>query len=454
MVVDLVIKNGKVVTPKGIFETGIAIDNGIIVALSKTSLPSGEHIIDARNLIILPGIIDGHAHLTCHPENSITGTRAAAKGGVTTVMDMPDPEFKGFTKDQIDAKRKEYEKTSYVDFCIHGGSASGYPEGTISEMCKSGVTGIKFFLTSMSSFWPIIYDGEIIDKFNEISKESGLSLIHAENDHIIQYNMEKLRRSGRRDYSAHLDWRPPLAEKEAANRMILYLKETGCRGLFVHTSLPEVVYDVMRAKNNGVEAYTETCPQYLFLNENHVKEKGPWAKFAPPARSIESVNRLWKLLSEGRIDTIASDHSPFSGQEKNEGIDDIFRAPNGIPGLETMLPLLLTAVNRGRISLQTLTKTMAENPARIFGIFPKKGIIQVGSDADLVLCDMKKENKIENAELETACGWSPFESFKTIGQPTHTIVRGNLVMEKSEIVGKSGLGNFITREKSQIQLSF
>jgi len=446
MAVDVVVKNGKLVLPTRVIEGWLAIDNGAIVAISRSlPLPDADRVIDAKGTIVLPGVLDGHSHTTLPPEDSKSGTKAAAKGGVTTILEMPGTQMGGFNPEQLKAKRDLYEATSHVDFCMHAGCASGYPDGNLTEMWKMGATGVKFFVSSAGPNWPQMFDGGIIDRFRELAGVDGLALVHAENYQILLDNYEKLVKAGRRDYAAQLEWRPPLAEAECGQRIIRYLKETGCRGMIVHTSLPETVTNAWKAKQEGVRVYVETCPQYLYLSDEDVKKRGPWVKFAPPPRNKETVAELWKLLEGGYIDTVATDHAPYSKESKEAGIEDIMAAPNGIPGLETLLPLLLTGVNYGRLSLERLAAVTSENPARIYGIHPRKGALLPGSDGDLTIVDMKKNWKIGNEDLITACGWTPYEGFEAEGVPIHALVRGTPILEDGVVVSHEGFGTFISR---------
>jgi dihydroorotase (multifunctional complex type) len=448
LTVDLVVRNGKLVSPRGVIEGGLAIDGGVIVAVAKSpNLPEADEIIDARGRVVLPGVLDGHSHTSLLPEDSSSGTRAAAKGGVTTILEMPGTQIGGFNPREFKAKRDMYESTSYVDFALHAGCASGYPEGNLTEMWAMGATGAKFFVSSAGPNWPQTFDGEIIDRFRELAKIGGLALVHAENEHILRDNLKRLKDAGRRDYAAHTEWRPSIAEAECGQRIIRYLKATDCRGLIVHTSLPETVWNARRANLEGAEVYIETCPQYLYLTEDDVRERGPWVKFAPPARSKATVAEMWSLLEAGWIDSVASDHAPYSKEQKEAGLRDIFAAPNGIPGIETMLPLMLHGVSEGRLSLERLTALMSENPARIYGVYPRKGALLPGSDADIVIVDTKAKWKINNNELLTACGWSSFEGMEVTGIPVLSTVRGTLTLDDGEVVGKEGLGTFIPRSK-------
>jgi dihydroorotase/allantoinase len=446
MAVDLVVKNSRLVSPSGVLDAGVAVKGGVVVAVARDEhLPKSDRVIDAEGNYVLPGLLDGHAHTFLPPETAETGTKAAAKGGVTTMLEMPGTQMGCFDIGQYMEKKAIMEKEAHVDFCIHAGCAAGYPEGTLTEMWKAGATGAKFFISSAGPNWPQTYDGYVIDRFLELAACGGLALIHAENDSILRDNQEKLRGSGRGDYAAHLEWRPRVAEVEAGRRMIDYLKMTGCRGLIVHTSVPETVLYSAEARMDGAETYVETCPQYLYLTEDDVRKNGPWNKFAPPPRTKADRAELRKLLQAGWIDTVATDHAPYGRESKEAGLDDIFKAPNGVPGLETYLPLLLNAVNEGWLSIERLTAVSSEKPAMVYGVYPRKGALKVGSDADMVIVDMKRSAKLSNEDQITACGWTPFDGMTVKGWPTCSIIRGNMVMEDDEVLSEKGSGKFIPR---------
>jgi dihydroorotase (multifunctional complex type) len=444
--VDLVVTNGLLVTPRGITEGGIAIDDGVIVAVAKNPhLPEADRVIDAKGKPVLPDLLDGHPHTTSPPDNPETGTRAAAKGGFTTLLEMPGYQVPTFNGEQFTKKKEIYEKSAFVDFSLHGACAAGYPEGSLADMWKLGATGIKFFVSDPGPGWPQTFDGDIIQGFKELASVDGLALIHAENDYIIKDNTRRLIAEGRRDPSAHIEARPPLAEIEAGQRIISYLKLMGCRGLIVHTSQPETVYNARAAQLEGVRVHIEICPQYLYLTEDHVRRLGPWAKFAPPARSKETVRQMRSLLSAGFIDTLATDHAPYPKEEKQAGINDMFRAPNGIPGLETFLPLMLNAINEGWLTLERLAELTSENPAKIYRIYPRKGSLQLGSDGDLLIVDLKQTIKIRNEDLLTACGWSPYDGWELKGAPITSVIRGEVVLEDGMVRSKQGFGRYIPR---------
>lgn len=446
MSVDVVVKNAKLVSPRGIIEAGVAIKDGIIVSVARDiHLPDAIETIDANGNYVLPGLLDGHAHTFLPPETPETGMKAAAKGGITTMLEMPGTQFGCFNLDQYKLKTETMKKNAYVDFCIHAGCASGFPKGTLTEMWNMGATGAKFFISSAGPKWPQTFDGEVIQAFKELSKCGGLALIHAENDAIVKDNQKRLRGKGRKDFASHLECRPRVAEVEAGKRMIDYLKMTGCRGMIVHTGVPETVWYSAEARTQGAETYVETCTQYLYLTEDDVKEKGPWYKFAPPPRTKADKAEIRRLLQEGWIDTIATDHAPYSKERKEAGLEDMFEAPNGMPGLETYLPLLLNGVNEGWLSLPRLAAISAEVPAKIYGIHPKKGEIMPGADGDLVIVDMDKKVTLSNDSQITACGWTPYNGIEVQGYPVMTLIRGNVVMKDDMVLTEPGFGEFVPR---------
>ncbi len=312
-------------------------------------------------------------------------------------------------------------------------------------MWDAGATGSKFFISSAGPKWPQTFDGEVIERFKEIASFGGLALIHAENDSILRDNLKRLRADGRKDYAAHIEWRPKISEVEAGKRMIDYLEATGCRGMIVHTGAPETAWYAAEARIRGVEAYIETCTQYLYLTEDDVKRNGPWNKFAPPPREKSDLAEIRRMLQDGRIQTVATDHAPYSIERKKAGLDDIFEAPNGMPGLETFLPLLLNGVSEGWLTLPRLAAISAENPARLYGILPRKGVLQVGADADMVFVDMDREVTITNDDQITACGWTPYDGMKVKGWMTRSIIRGEVVMEDDQVLSVEGSGQFVPR---------
>ncbi|MBD3172797.1 amidohydrolase family protein [Candidatus Bathyarchaeota archaeon] len=446
MHVDLVLKNCKLVTPRGITEAGIAIDKGKIVAVSRTPhLPNAEKTLDLNGDPVLPGVLDGHCHATSIPDTPASTTKAATHGGITTIHDMPGYEIPCFNLREYTEKQSVFKDNCYVDYTMHGACASGYPPKDLIEMWKNGATGIKFFVSDPGPGWPQTSDGEILNAFRNLAKINGLALIHAENDGIIKDNHKRLKSEKRTDYSAYLEERPKIAEEEAGRRIIQYLEATRCRGVIAHTSIPETVKNVVAARTRGVKIHTETCPQYLYLTDEDVKEKGPWVKFAPPPRSKETVAQMRKLLANGYIDTVATDHAPFTKEEKQIGDIDMLEVPNGIPGLDTFMPLLVNAVSEGWLTLSQLANVVSEKPAKLYGVYPRKGSFQPGSDADLVVLDLDRKHVIRDEDQYTLCGWTPYDGMEIKGMPRLSIMRGRVIMDEGEVLAEKGYGQHLPR---------
>ena len=449
--VDTVIKNGKIATPYGIFEAGVAIDNGRIQMIAKNAhLPRATQILDARGNILLPGVIDGHVH--CEDpgfprrEDFETATRAAACGGVTTVIDHPLTIPVPATVELLVQKRTLLEPKALVDFGLHG-ALLPTNIGELERTWNWGVPAVKAFFCSSEPDYPAMYEGELFVALEKLAKLNGLCLIHAENDPMLKFNLERLQQAGRKDWQAHADSRPPLVELLAIRTFVSLLEHTGASGLLAHTSIPEGVKKAIRARLRGVRVFVESYPHYFHMTNKDLTEKGPWVKIAPPLRNKELVTKLWEQLAKGWIDVLASDHSPYEVHEKEQPFEegDIWAAPCGMPGTETMLPLMLMSVNRGNLSLERLVEVLSSNPAKLYGLYPQKGTIQPGADADLVLIDMKREWTIKSEKLHSKAGWTPYEEWRVRGVPYLTMVRGEVLMEEGEVIGRPGYGKFLPR---------
>ena len=462
--VDLVIKNAKIYCRGHLIEGGVAVDEGKIVVIGKTPhLPKADRIVDAEGGTLIPGAIDGHVHirepweredreLILSASDVPTDTQAAAMGGVTTVINQPNVHPHVVDVDSLKHEIETWKRRSYVDYGFHGGFKPTTNHKEIQELWNEGVLGLKTFLASSDPSWPPIGDGNLLHILHKTAELDALPIIHAENNSILDRNMKMLKNLGRKDYASHLEWRPPIAEVEAVRRAVFLFSKTGSRGLIAHVTLAESVIEVLNARSKGNSIYLETCPQYLFLSGEDLKIRGPWLKCAPSVRSREETVKLWTLLNNGCIDVLASDHAPHPRELKEEGLKDIWKAPNGVPGVETSLPLMLTAVMDGKLSLNRLVEIFCENPARLYGIYPRKGTISVGSDADLVLVEFGRHERISSDKLRMKCGWSPYEGFELKAVPVLTMVRGEVVMEDREIVGVEGHGIHIKRGSSRNSL--
>jgi dihydroorotase (multifunctional complex type) len=454
VMIDLVITNGKIVTPQSIFSAGIGINEGKIVAIcGDRHLPKADQVLDVHGNFILPGFIDSHTHIETYPEDFESGTKSAAAGGITTIFEMP------FTREgavssakKLHERRKRLERKAVVDFALYGG-AGIHNLDTVLDLAGAGAIAFKTFLNAI--YGDILEgvfvtdDGELLKMFQAVAQTNLPSCIHAENDEVIQMLGEKIKRSGRKDPIIHAESRPGYTENLAISTVSILSRIAGVHAHICHMSTKEGVQIVRRAKAIGQRITSETTPHHLLLTAKNMKEFGPYAKVNPPLRSKPDLEELWRGLDDGTVDIITTDHSPHPKEEKDRGWSNIWDAPPGAPGFETTLQLLLTKVNEGKISLGKLVEKTSENVAKTFGIFPKKGVIQVGSDADLTIVNMKKESKINSEKMYTkAKDVTLFDGWKVKGLPETTIVEGKIVMKDGIVIGRPGDGSFISPSNS------
>ena len=450
--VDLVLKNGVVVTPSGRLEGGVAIDEGKIVLVGKEAhLPSADSIIDVKGRLILPGMIDAHVHFRDpakeggdpQMEDFASGTAAAAAGGITTVFDMPGSAPPVLSASVLEDKVRAIQNKAYVNFGLYGGAGIQNLEH-FKELASAGVIAFKTFMITGSSYCATD-DLSLLRVFEGVAATDLPCSVHAETGSVVDYLIGRLSAEGRRDPSAHPESRPNWVEAEAISKALILSDAANARVHIAHMSTREGAHLVSLAKAAGKRVTVETCPQYLLLTAEEMKRKGPYAKINPPLRSASDVRALWEALRKGIVDVVASDHAPHTQGDKDVGFTDIWKAGPGMPGVETMLPLMLTKVNEGAISLEDLVRVMSESVSKVFDLYPRKGTVQVGSDADLTIVDMKKEKTIKIGDLHTrARNLVVYDGWKVKGAPIGTIVCGQLVMWEGEKVGKQGVGRFVT----------
>ena len=436
---DLVIKNGKIVSSQGTYaDDDIALKDGKVAAIDRRgSFTDARKTIDATGKYVLPGIIDAHVHFREpgyeYKEDFGTGSTAAACGGVTTVLDMPNNLPFCSTPKAFKDKMALVASKAYVDY----GFVVAITAETVEDvpaLAAAGANVYKIFMGSTVGGVPAPDDGGMLRAF-ELIRETGLRVgVHAENNPIIDYLTAKLKAAGRTDPLAHVEARPAVAEAEAIQRAILFARVTGCKLHIYHLSSKEGVEMIREAQARGLDVSAETGPHYLILDENYMKKVGGVMKINPPIRSRDHGKALWQALLDGTVGVIDTDHSPHSREEKFN--DDIWKVTPGFVGVETMVPLMLTQVNAGKLSLNTYVKLVAENPARLFNLYPRKGTIAVGSDGDFTIVDMDKEGIIDNQKLHSRNTVTPFDGWKIKGMPVYAVVRGNIVMKDGEIVGK------------------
>lgn len=454
--IDLVVKGGKIVQSDGVFAAGLGVQDGRIVVIGEEAqLPAAHQIIEADGLLILPGLIDPHVHMRdpghTEREDWETGTRAAAMGGVTTVLDHPNSVPPASSVANFEHKKAIAASKAVVDFGLYGGAGESNLEA-IPQLAEAGAVAFKTFLfpylDRLDEFEGLFTtdDGALLDIFATVARTGLLECIHSENHQIVAHATRKLQAAGRTKPADYPDSHPLLAELDTTARAIRLARETGVRLHIVHVSAGSVARLIAEAKAQGdVRVTGETCPHYLLLNAEQAAELGPYGVINPPLRSEEERQRLWAHLLAGDIDTLGTDHAPHQAAAKERGWDNVFDAPAGAPGLETFLPLMLTQVHRGRLDLPTLVRLTSENVARLYGLYPRKGAIRIGSDADLTLVDPSARWVIDHTQMVTKSRDTArlYDGWETVGTPVMTIVRGQVVMREGEVIVEPGSGQWV-----------
>jgi dihydroorotase len=443
---DLVVKNGWVVTPAHTFKGGVAISKEKFIAIgTDESLPDSNDVIDAKGRHILPGLIDAHVHFRepglTYKEDFGTGSAAAVCGGITTVVDMPNVIPPTANAEQIKVKQRLAEEKSLVDFGVLGVVVQTN-SADILPMAGAGAIGYKIFFGETIGNLPFPDDGMCLEAFARIA-ESRLPLgIHAENRQIMNYYTSKLKAEGKNSPIYWEQSRPDICEAESVAHALFFAEVFGTKLHVLHMSSKQAAYMVRDAKMRGLRVTAETGPHYLLREPKDMAEVGPLLKMNPPVRTKDHAEVLWEGLVKGFVDMLATDHSPHTLEEK--GSDEkgnmlkpaIWDCLSGFAGVETGVPLILTEVNRGRMTLNQYVKVASENPARVWQLYPKKGAISLGSDGDLTIVDMDKEATIDGNKLHSKNKPTPWNGWKVKGIPFCTIVRGHVQMRDGEPVGK------------------
>ncbi|MFQ5711244.1 MAG: dihydroorotase family protein [Candidatus Geothermarchaeales archaeon] len=448
--VDAVIKNGKIAISGRLVDAGLAIDEGKIVGVMKEPhLPEADRVIDVKRNLVLPGIIDMHVHFRdpglTHKEDFQTGTTAAAAGGVTIAIDMPNTKPPVWSVKNFEDKKRIVEKKALIDFGLTAGVTK--PK-EIMGLKEAGASWFKVFtfkeekegLPHVPDLWA--GDADQLYEICGLVAKTGLMLgFHADNYKIVNYIMREMISQGRNDPTAYVDPKFDVAETVDYVRMIAIAQALGTRLYILHAGSREGMDYVRLAKSMGQDVVVETCPYRLLITTEAVEKLGPY--LSPLPQTGDVVEKLWEALIDGTIDVVSSDHAPHTKDEKEVGWKDIWSSPAGCPGVQTMLPLMLTQVNEGRISLQRLIELTAETPAKLLGLYPTIGAINVGSHANLTVVDMKKEDTINVDKLHTKVKWTLYDGWNVRGVPVLTMVRGEMVMEDGEVIGRPGYGEMI-----------
>ncbi|MCI8910923.1 MAG: dihydropyrimidinase [Oscillibacter sp.] len=446
---DLIIKNGTIVTATEMFKADIAVKDGKIAAIGNDLAAEGAEVVDAAGKLVLPGAIDAHTHLampfggTISSDDYFAGTRAAACGGTTTVFDYVLQDFDENMVDSVKRRDALCAPDAAVDYAFHVGvkDVHGGLLDSMKDAVDYGVPSFKVFM---------VYDFGVKDGvFYEVLKKSkeigALINVHAENNEMVNMLTEKYISEGKGSAWYHYMSRPEFVEAEADSRAIAWAKSLNAPLYIVHLANADGVDYVTQAKAQGFEIYAETCPQYLhFTSDVYKREDGRNFVCSPPMKGQASQDALWAAIKRGDIDTVATDHCPFQQAEKDWGKDDFRKIPNGCAGIENMYPYMLAKANEGVIPFTKAVELCSTNPARIFGC-KTKGSLAVGKDADIVIYDPEKDFTITQQSMHSDCDHTIWEGVSLHGYPVKTYSRGRLVYDNGEFKGERGWGKFVKR---------
>ena len=453
--VDTIIRGGQVVTSSQVFDSAIAISGEKIVALGPEELlPPADTYIDAEGKFVLPGLIDAHVHLDGHDDYQL-GALAAARAGLTTLIPFGTYNLEGdeTLPQAIGRIREEVNSTALVDFALHF-ILQNRPSilDSLPQALEMGVKSYKMFMTYKKRPGRMCDDDYICNAMDLVARGGGVLQLHCESGNIIEYLENKLIGEGHTHPTDFPSACPDWAEEEAINRAVKMGAATRCPTYVVHLSTQLGLERIKQAQAQGQLVWTETCPQYLLLSDAEMAKVGPLAKIGPPLRPEDGPDReaLWRGLEQGHTSIVSSDHSPHPWELKQVGWNNIFvtregaSVPFGSPGLETIVSLMYSegVVKRG-LPIWWLARVMSENPARIFGLFPRKGVIQVGSDADLLILDPQGDRIITARDHQSNAGYTLFEGWEVQGRPWMTLLRGKVLLNDGKLEQSPGVGRFI-----------
>jgi dihydropyrimidinase len=454
---DTIIRNGSVVTATDTYTADVAIANGTIAAIGR-DLPTqnATQLLDAAGKLVLPGGIDVHTHLdmpfggTTSADDFETGTRAAAFGGTTTLIDFAI-QYKGQPLRQaFDTWMSKASNKAVCDYAFHCimTDVSAGQLGEMNDLVREGVTSFKLFMAYPGVF--MLDDGSIFRALQRTSENGGLICMHAENGSAIDVIVQQALADGKKAPKYHALTRPTTAEAEATARAIALAEMAGAPIYIVHMSCNDALEKVREARDRGLPVFAETCPQYLYLSIENFDAPGfEGAKyvFTPPLREKWHQEKLWNGLKCDHLQVVSTDHCPFCFKEQKEmGRDDFTKIPNGGPGVEHRMSLIYSGgVAGGRFSVNRFVELVSTTPAKLFGLYPRKGTIAVGSDADLVIFDPRRKHTISAKTHHMRVDYSMFEGIQVTGMPDTVLSRGRVVVDKDKFLGRAGQGEFLKR---------
>jgi len=444
--VDMVLLNTKVYAHGRLVEAGLAIDEGRIYKIAKkTNLPPASTKLDLKGNLTLPGLIDSHVHLRdqqlAYKEDFFTGTAAAAAGGITLTIDMPNNKPVTMDSESLRERMRLAEKLVVVNVAFYSAFPKDLEE--VPSIVEEGAVAFKLYLSEKIGGLNIGDDEMLLHAFNKVAKMRVPIAVHAEDREMLENARREMEKAGRKNMEAYVKAHSPEAEKKAIRRVAQLAEKSGVHIHFCHVSSADGLNAVLEAKKLGLSVTCEVTPHHLLMSYGHLKRYGTLALADPPLRTKENVETLWTALKQGSIDALASDHAPHTIKEKK--VESVWDAKPGIPGLETMLPLFLTQINAGRLTMAELVRLASEKPAQIFNL-RGKGSLDEGNHADIVVVDINREYKIDSSRFYSKAKYSPFDGWKVKGKPIKTFVNGQLIMDEGEIMAKPGTGKIVRWE--------
>lgn len=460
--IDLLIRNGQVVTPEAILRADIAVQGGKVLAVGAWgAFAHAKEEFDAEGKLVLPGLVDPHIHMA-HPyrgelslDDFYHSTVSAAYGGTTTVIDFAIQWDKNLTLKQcVDLRREQAEPDVVIDFALHAVPTKSTRESIDQalELLEHGITSFKVYMIYREQ-GRMVDDAILFELLAALKGKGATVLVHAENASLAEFNTMAFLERERNQASDFPDVKPNMVEAEAVQRA-LYLNHCANGQLYVvHLSTKEGLEFIRSAITRGDRVIAETCPQYLVLSRD-VYDRSDGGRFicSPPLREASDSDALWQGISQGLISTIGSDHCGFGVEQKDRGNGDYTQTPHGIPGVETRLALMYTeGVMRRGISINRLIELLSSNPAKVFGLYPQKGALLPGSDADMVIFDENARSKISSCALHGAVDWTPFDGMPVCGSVTATFLRGRPIVEDGKLQVEKGYGKFIFRKPNVVR---
>lgn len=456
----LLFKGGTVASGHGTKRADILVDGEKIEAVGRNLPTAGAQVVDVTGKLLMPGFIDAHTHFDLEVAGTVTaddfasGSRAALRGGTTTVVDFACPNKGEALHTGLQRWHEKADGRACCDYSFHMtiDDWNETIEAELDDMYAAGISSFKMYMTYPAM---MLDDGTIYRVLKKLKEKGGICGVHCENSGVIDALIAEKKACGQFGVGSHPRTRPDYLEAEAVARLLRIAQAADAPIIIVHLSTAAALREVEAARKRGQTVYVETCPQYLLLDDsvydNEDFTKAASYVCAPPLRTSEDQKILWQGLRRGEIQTISTDHCSFTEEQKERGRNDFTAIPGGLPGVETRGELIYSfGVTTRKISLATMCKTLSENPARLYGLFPRKGVLLPGSDADLVIYDPQADHVLRGEDMVGRAGYSPYEGFVTRGGIEQVWLRGKLAVDHGTVLAQEGDGQYLARGKNAL----